>query len=96
MLGVFGVVHDQYLLLLIVPISYQCSPIAVNPLVTMTENLMKKRRPHILGLITVAVKSAPINSLLLLTNIKPLKIVFEEKATIIYEKLLHLDNFFLE
>ncbi|XP_054721353.1 uncharacterized protein LOC129231131 [Uloborus diversus] len=63
----------------------------------MTKSSMENQESiqnQALGLITSRVKSMPIESMLLLTNIKPLKTVFEEKATILYEKLLHLDDTF--
>ncbi|GIY31137.1 uncharacterized protein CEXT_359801 [Caerostris extrusa] len=71
-------------------ITYCCEPlIAANEQVLQKLELLQNQA---LRLITRAVKSTPINAILLLTNNKPIKTIIKEKALILYEKLIRTGN----
>ncbi|GIY87523.1 hypothetical protein CEXT_715281 [Caerostris extrusa] len=62
--------------------------------VTASEYLIKKLellQNQALWLIVGAVKTAPINSMLLLANNRPIQIIIEERALAFYERLTRID-----
>ncbi|GIY28707.1 uncharacterized protein CEXT_301761 [Caerostris extrusa] len=65
------------------------------PLIAANEQVLQKLellQNQVLRLITGAVKSTPINAMLLLTNNKPIKTIIKEKALILYDKLIRTEN----
>nr|XP_021001393.2 uncharacterized protein LOC110282416 [Parasteatoda tepidariorum] len=76
----------------ILPIFTYCS----EPLISMPTSLLQKLevlQNQALRLITGAVKTTPIDAMTLLTGIKPLDVVFRERAVLLYFKLTQMDNF---